>query len=234
MAEVGYNGLAQESIIFLFDKRVGKIEDSVMDMSRQMQSQSETMETMSAALTAVVRLEERLTASIENTRDQKASLQRVHERMDQTLSALTEQTNLFRDMLTQQTAETERRLQAALISIEKKQSEIENELGCQIRKVRDKIESGASDVTARVEPLERTQSEQAGALKLAKLGVVILSGIASVTIGMVSYFYGSMNNDLRDISRAFSKHEAVDAGRSSQIEQMRKELDSLNARMYQN
>ena len=74
--------MTEQNIVPVFDRRIAQIERGLVDITSQMQDQAKTLSRISEALTAVVRLEERLTASIENSRDQKAALERVHGRLD--------------------------------------------------------------------------------------------------------------------------------------------------------
>lgn len=75
-------------IIALFDRRIEQIESGLGTLTEQMRDQSATLTRMSDALSAVVRLEERLTASIENSKEQRESLKRVHGRLDDQREAL--------------------------------------------------------------------------------------------------------------------------------------------------
>lgn len=69
-------------LVSLFDRRIEQIEKGLDTLTDQMHDQSTTLNRMSDALSAVVRLEERLTASIDSSKEQRESLKRVHDRMD--------------------------------------------------------------------------------------------------------------------------------------------------------
>ena len=75
-------------LVSLFDRRIGQIETGLDTLTDQMRDQSATLNRMSDALSAVVRLEERLTASIESSKEQRESLKRVHDQMDDHKEAL--------------------------------------------------------------------------------------------------------------------------------------------------
>lgn len=77
------NGLVPDGALFnLFDRRVEQIESALSVVTNQLHDQSRTLDQITEALTTVVRLEERLTASIENGKEQRASIQRVHDRIE--------------------------------------------------------------------------------------------------------------------------------------------------------
>lgn len=69
-------------MVSLCDRRIAQIETGLDTLTDQMRDQSATLNRMSDALSAVVRLEERLTASIESSKEQRESLKHVHDRMD--------------------------------------------------------------------------------------------------------------------------------------------------------
>ena len=74
--------MADQNLASIFDRRIDTIERGLDDITAQMQDQARTLSKIGDALTAVVRLEERLTASIDNGRDTKVSIDRVHARLD--------------------------------------------------------------------------------------------------------------------------------------------------------
>ena len=75
-------------LVSIFDRRIEQIETGLDTLTDQMRDHGATLNRMSEALTAVVRLEERLTSSIESSKDQKEALKRVHDRLESQREAL--------------------------------------------------------------------------------------------------------------------------------------------------
>lgn len=199
-------------ILTLFDRRVGKIEDGQENLSKQMQclsaqmqSQSETLNQMSSALTAVVRLEERLTSSIENSREQKQSIQRVHDRLDEALKVLADHAQTIREQFERQATERDEALAV----------------------VYQRIEAERKDCSERFQPVNDQINQQAGALKFAS---VVFPVLASLAIGIGGWFCAHMYSELRAVTSAVAKHETDAAAVAAQVRQIRKELDAKGGR----
>ncbi len=197
-----------QNILTLFDRRVGKIEDGqdnlskqMQHLSAQMQSQAETLSQMSNALTAVVRLEERLTSYIEKGREQNQSIQRVHNRLDETLEVLAEHAKNIREQFNSQA----------------------HYIDTTVDVVYQRVEAERKDCQERFQPINDKMHKQEGALRFAS---VVFPVIASVVISIGGWWCSQMNSDIRDLTTRLSKHENDAVTVIEQVKQIRKDIDT--------
>lgn len=193
MAE--HNGHAPDgALITLFDRRVEQIESALSVVTGQLHDQSRSLNQITDALTAVVRLEERLTASIENSKEQRASIQRVHDRLD----------------------EHTKQLSAAFA----KQVEDRSE---EMAEIYARIDQERKDCSARFIPLNNEINQQKGALRFAAFLFPLLFTVALALLGG---FVSTLNTELKELSRAVSRHDTTASNLEVQLHQLRKDVES--------
>lgn len=187
--------VTQGAIFLLFDKRVGKIEDGLNKLDSQMASQSKTLQQVSDALTAVVRLEERLSASMESSKDQKASLSRVHERLDSNVELLSRTATSIREQF---------------VEIGKAH---EASLTC----VYERIDAERKDCEERFKPLNNEYNRQQGVLKFVAFTFPI---IVSFLMGIGGWFLKGIYEDVKTLQTATAKHDLYE----QQIKQLKNDI----------